>query len=183
MKRLKDWGVENSGIFHTARTKEKGCQMADKLKKLGGKVGLTQDLETLSEIKATGFIELYAYFFDLPSRYLPMLREYYTLWEKLRVCCGLQMSKYWRYELNHSTWNQKLDPHPFCGSLDIDAVEKAFINTTIFKMIEDNSRVVVGIRRINRPALIDDALDGSYCSRYNEAVRTKGLKFNYKQRI
>ena len=153
--------------------------MADKLKKLGGKVGLTQDLETLSEIKATGFIELYAYFFDLPSRYLPMLREYYTLWEKLRVCCGLQMSKYWRYELNHSTWNQKLDPHPFCGSLDIDIVEKAFMNTSIFKMIEDNDSSG-GIGKILRPALEDADLDGTYCSRYNEAVRTKGLRFNQR---
>jgi len=41
-------------------------------------------------------------------------------------------------------------------------------------MIDDYS----SLGRILRPALKDEALDGRYCSSYNEAVRTKGLKFN-----
>ena len=175
VKHLKDLEAKSSGIFFTARTKEQGRKTADDLKKSGVKVGLMQDLETLSEIKAVGFLDLYADFFDLPSHYLPMLHEHYTLWDKLRSCCGAQMSKHWRYELNPSTWDEQLDPHPFCGSLDIDAVEKAFMNTTLFKMINSTE-----MRGINRPALYDDALDGSYCSRYNEAVRTEGLEFNEK---
>ena len=88
------------------------------------------------------------------------------------------MSKYWRYELNASTWEEALGPHPFCGSLDIDAVEKAFMNTTIFKMIEDSNNG--GIESILRPSLRDDALDGGYCSRYNKAVQAEGLEFNEK---
>eukprot|EP00984_Skeletonema_dohrnii_P011589 scaffold4628_cov146-Skeletonema_dohrnii-CCMP3373.AAC.19 len=168
-------GAESgAGVFITARTKAEGYQLANNFKKLGNIVGLTQDLETLSEIKADGFLDLYAHFFDLPSQYLPMLQEHYTLWEKLRVCCGVQMSKHWRYELNPATSRNKLEPHPYCGSLDIDVVEEAFMNTTIFKMIDDYS----SLGRILRPALMDKALDGRYCSSYNEAVRTKGLKFN-----
>ena len=172
---LHDLEAKSSVIFFTAGTKAHGRKLADDLKKSGGKVGLVQDLETLSEIKAVGFLDLYADFFDLSSQYLPLLHDYFTLWEKLRCCCGAQMSKYWRYELNPSTWRTKLDPHPFCSSLDIDAVEKAFMNTTIFKMIDS-----LGLRVINRPSNRDDALDGSYCSRYNEAVRTNGLKFDTK---
>jgi len=168
-----------SGVFITARTKAEGNKLANNFKKLGNVVGLTQDLETLSEIKADGFLHLYAHFFDLPSQYLPMLQEHYTLWEKLRVCCGVQMSKHWRYELNPATSRNKLEPHPYCGSLDIDVVEKAFMNTTIFKMIDDYS----SLGRILRPALKDEALDGRYCSSYNEAVRTKGLKFNQQLNI
>ena len=168
-----------SVVFITARTKKGGYKLAYNFKKLWNIVGLTQDLETLSEIKAGGFLDLYAHFFDLPSHYLPMLQEHYTIWEKLRVCCGVQMSKHWRYELNPATSRNKLEPHPFCGSLDIDVVEKAFMNTTIFKMIDDYS----SLGRILRPALKDEALDGRYCSSYNEAVRTKGLKFNQQLNI
>ena len=91
----------------------------------------------------------------------------------------IQMSKHWRYELNPATSRNKLEPHPFCGSLDIDVVEKAFMNTTIFKMIDDYS----SLGRILRPALKDEALDGRYCSSYNQAVRTKGLKFNQQLNI
>lgn len=163
-----------SVVFITARTKAEGNKLANNLKGFGNIVGLTQDLETLSEIKADGFLDLYAHFFDLHSHYLPMLQEHYTLWGKLRVCCGVQMSKHWRYELNPATSSNKLEPHPYCGSLDIDAVEKAFMNTTIFKMIDDYS----SLGRILRPALKDEALDGRYCSSYNEAVRTKDLKFD-----
>ena len=182
VKHASNFGAESdgTGIFITARTKEQGQKMADDLTKSGRIVSLIQDLETLSEIKADGFLDLYADFFDLPSHYLPMLHDYYILWEKLRVCCGVQMSKYWRYELNASTWKKALDPHPhpFCGSLDIDAVEKAFMNTTIFKMIEDSNNGGVG--SILRPSLKDDALDGGYCSRYNKAVQAEGLEFNEK---
>ena len=180
VKHLSDFGAKSgTGIFITAQTKEQGRKIADRItrKSPGKTVSLIQDLETLSEIKADGFLDLYADFFDLPSHYLPMLRDYFTLWEKLRVCCGVQMSKYWRYELNPSTWDdEKLDPHPFCGSLDIDAVEKAFMNTTIFKMIDSS----LGPRGMNKPAMRDDALDGSYCSRYNKAVQAEGLEFNEK---
>ena len=176
VKQLSDFGTKTgTGIFITAPTKEQGREMADSLKKSGKIAALIQDVETLSEIKADGFLDLYADFFDLPSHYLPLLHDYFTLWEKLRVCCGVQMSKYWRNELNPSTVHKKLDPHPFCGSLDIDVVEKAFMNTTIFKMIDS-----LGLREINRPAMIDDALDGSYCSRYNKAVQAEGLEFNEK---
>ena len=77
-----------SVVFITARTKKGGYKLAYNFKKLGNIVGLTQDLETLSEIKAGGFLDLYAHFFDLPSHYLPMLQEHYTIWGKLRVCCG-----------------------------------------------------------------------------------------------
>ena len=173
-------GAESgAGVFITARTKAEGNKLANNLKGFGNVVGLTQDLETLSEIKADGFLHLYAHFFDLPSHYLPMLQEHYTLWEKLRVCCGVQMSKHWRYELNPATSRNKLEPHPYCGSLDIDVVEEAFMNTTIFKMIDDYS----SLGKILRPALKDEALDGRYCSSYNEAVRTKGLKFNQQLNI
>ena len=166
----------STGIFITTRTKERGRKMADRLaRKTGENVSLVQDLETLSEIKAVGFLDLYADFFDLPSHYLPLLHDYFTLWEKLRVCCGAQMSKHWRNELHPSTRDKNFDPHPFCGSLDIDVVERAFMNTTIFKMIDS-----LELRGMNRPSLRDDALDGSYCSRYNNAVWTKGLRFNQK---
>jgi len=176
VKHLSDFGAKSgTGIFITARTKEQGQKMADNLTESGRIVGLIQDLETLSEIKVDGFLDMYADFFDLPSHYLPMLHEHYILWEKLRICCGRQMSKYWRYELNASTWEEALDPHPFCGSLDIDAVEKAFMNTTIFKMIDSH-----GPQGMNKPAMRDDALDGTYCSRYNKAVQAEGLEFNEK---
>jgi hypothetical protein len=169
--------ADETMIFVTAATKAKGDDLVNKLKRDGHIIGLSQDLETLTEIGTDGLVQLYAEFFDLPSYYLPLLIEYFALWDKLRVCCGVQMSKNWRYELNPSTYDRKIEPHPYCGSVDIDSVEKTFTNTTFFKMIEADDL----LRQINRPSDQDEDLDGSYCSRYNDLVRTKGLKFNQKK--
>lgn len=151
--------------------------MEAELKRNENIIGLVQDLDTLSEIGVKGYLNQYADFFRLPSDYIPFLNEYFDLWDKLRICCGKQMSKNWRYELNPSTYGNDTmpwEPHPFCGSLDIDQIEKKFTNTTIFKMIDPHDKV----RKISRPSTGDEELNGSYCSRYNNAVQEKeGLKF------
>lgn len=49
----------STGIFITTGTKERGRKMADRLtKKTGKSISLIQDLETLSEIKTVGFLDL-----------------------------------------------------------------------------------------------------------------------------
>ena len=66
---------------------------------------------------------------------------------------------------------EKFSSHPTCHTYDIDAVERAFMRTELFQMIERYPNV----RALNKPSLNDGALNGTYCSSYNHRVRTQGL--------
>ncbi len=104
---------------------------------------------------------------------------YLELWDKLRVCCGQQMSKYWRNELLPIDSPRKdlgMKNHSFCGSLDVDDVEGRLMDTKIYRLIDGYEN----LRHMNSPSTLDPLLTGTYCSSYNDIVREQGIGFGEK---
>ena len=146
-----------------------------RLKKDGYNVGVVQNLQTLAQIQTEGFVKQYADFFHVPSHQRDSLLEYIALWDVLSMCCGVQMSKYRRNELlPPSKKNLAMKAHLTCASYDIDDMAQKFMGTDLYALIDKYE----GIKGINRPSLMDEALVGTYCSRYNEWVQKKGVEAN-----
>lgn len=141
------------------------------------KIGYVQDLVTLSELGIEGMTRRYANIFSLSTYQIEVMIEYFNLWDKLRICCGLQMSKYWRNELlraNFNTGNLSLNNESLCFNVVIDDIERQFMDTRLYNLISRYERM----KWVNRPSLVDGPLTGKYCSGYNEEVMTNRVGFN-----
>ena len=127
-------------------------------------MGYVQDLQTLSEVKLKGVVEAHAKVFCLPPHEAAMMGEYMEVWNKLRMCCGVEMSTYLRNELPApEKQNDASHLHSICGSLNIDASEQQLVNTTLFRMLKR----IPHLSKINRPSYKDGRLDDKYCSSYS----------------
>ena len=159
-------------IFSSTFSKKEAAEKKEKLIKQGFKVGLIQDMETLREVGAKGMVKQYIDFFSLKGEHIRLMEDYFELWGKLRQCCGLQMSKNYRNELLPVSDKEKIKPHEFCSSIDLDQLEAQFMNTTLYSLLNRHSVM----KKINRPAMVDGDLNGTYCSRYSAAVQKHGLQ-------
>lgn len=159
-------------VFATARNVEEANKTKSMLYSKGLNVGIVQDLQSLKTLGINHWLKIYAIFFGLTSDELELMYEYFKLWDKLRQCCGMQMSQHYRnYLLPSKDKNTAIEDHPFCNTLDPNNLEKNFMETKLFKLM---SRYPL-MRRINRPATVDGDLDGRYCSRYEALVKDNGI--------
>ncbi|KAL3780410.1 hypothetical protein HJC23_004347 [Cyclotella cryptica] len=92
-----------------------------------------------------GMVKQYAAFFHLTPKDVDSMITYFGIWDRLRQCCGMQM-------------------------IDLNSLEAQFMSNELYKFL-NNYKLM---KRMNRPAMVDGDLDGSYCSRYNDAVRKHG---------
>ncbi len=172
------------GCFPQQRIVLKGIKKSWLIEHCGTpeRIGYIQDLETLSEIGLDGILQKYAEIFSLQPYMTEAMIDYFHIWDKLRVCCGQQMSKYWRNELfpaNSSLKDLTLKNHSLCPTLNIDNVERQFMETELYKLIHRHTKM----RPINQPSMVDKPLTGKYCSDYNEAVKSRRIVFNQGARL
>mmetsp|Transcript_15379 Transcript_15379/g.42564 ORF Transcript_15379/g.42564 Transcript_15379/m.42564 type:complete len:172 (+) Transcript_15379:768-1283(+) len=109
------------------------------------------------------------------------LVEYMRYWDILRRCCGKQMSGKWRneqfpeakqaHDYNRTEYLHSPRYHG-CAMYDIDRVEDLFLQTPLYQKLVSHPQLEI----VARPSQADPPLTGTYCSRYNEAVRTEGLR-------
>jgi len=167
---------DNAVVFTAAEDRNEAAAMRARLEKDGHIVAFVQDMETVKE-KDGGLyslIDVYVAGYNLPEKHRRLLREYFVQWEILRQCCGKQMSIKWRNDMMPIQYKiDKFGSHPKCATIDIDIVERTFMNTQIYTLIDEYPSV----RELNKPSMKDDALNGTYCSSYNHLVRTLGLSF------
>ena len=162
-------------IFTTALMKDKAIKKEAELRERDFNVGLIQDMETFKEIGISGLVGQYAEYFKLTQGHVTMMTNYFNYWDKLRQCCGLQMSKNFRNELLPPDEKKSyLTKHKFCGSIDINGLEEQYMATDLYKLLDQYKLV----RRINRVSLVDGNLNGTYCTRYNDAVQKYGITGN-----
>mmetsp|Transcript_23356 Transcript_23356/g.49002 ORF Transcript_23356/g.49002 Transcript_23356/m.49002 type:complete len:336 (-) Transcript_23356:192-1199(-) len=172
--------LNDTWLFSTARDLSDGREEKSWLIDHCGtqeRIGYIQDLETLSEIGLDGILRKYGDVFSLEPHMMDAMIEYFDIWDKLRVCCGRQMSKYWRNDLlptNSSLKDATMKKHSLCPTLVIDDVEKQFMETKLYKLLH----LYENMRPINRPSMVDEVLTGKYCSEYNDAVKSRGIGFN-----
>ena len=167
---------DNAVVFTAAEDRNEAAAMRARLEKDGHIVAFVQDMETVKE-KDGGLyslIDVYVAGYNLPEKHRRLLREYFVQWEILRQCCGKQMSIKWRNDMMPIQYKiDKFGSHPKCATIDIDIVERTFMNTQLYTLIDEYPSV----RELNKPSMKDDALNGTYCSSYNHLVRTLGLSF------
>jgi len=172
--------LKSTWLFTTATDVVDATTTKDLIKNVFGptqKIGYVQDLVTLSELGIEGMTRRYANIFSLPTYQIEVMIDYFIHWDKLRICCGLQMSKYWRNELlraNSNTGNLSLNNVSLCYNVVIDDVERQFMDTRLYNLISRYERM----KWVNRPSLVDGPLTGKYCSGYNEEVMTNRVGFN-----
>jgi len=161
--------IRNSTIvFTTAPNKGEADQTKTVLERRGFNIGIVQDVETLSQIGTSGYLQSYADFFNLTSQHIKLMTEYFQDWDILRQCCGMQMSRTFKNDLLPASLKMAdMKQHSFCGDLHINDLETHFMNTDLYQLLDGYKLV----RRINRPSLADGDLNGTYCSRYNDAIR------------
>lgn len=164
----------NVVVFTAATNKKEAAKMKAKLERDGHTVAYVQDMETLKERGIAQLVDTYVAGYGLSKKHRTILNEYFSLWEVLRQCCGQQMSMRWRNDMMPEKFKDKnLKSHPTCGSYDIDMIERSFMETELYSLIEKYPSV----QPLNKPSLKDENLNGTYCSSYNYLVRTQGLNF------
>ncbi|XP_060567026.1 uncharacterized protein LOC132725858 [Ruditapes philippinarum] len=171
----------DSWIFMTSREADKVKLNGDKqlIKDKNFTVPYIADVRLVS--KRSHFI-VYEYqrIFGFSDAKMEKIAEYLRYWDVLRVCCGKQMSADWRNKLVPSKYYvPHHDPHsptyPACEMYNISEVELGMINTHVYMKLSkaDSLR-----RFIGKPEMSNVVLDGTYCSRCNENIAKKKLKFN-----
>lgn len=161
-------------IFTSTTTSKKAAALKSHLEEQGHDVAHVQDMETLKSGGIKRIAADFAFGYDLCKDDEEMLVEYMTKWEVLRQCCGQQMSSSWRNDLLPEVYKkEQLKPHPFCKDYDIDEIENAFMKTKLFSLLD----AYHNMRQFNKPSLRDGELNGSYCSSYNERIKTEALNF------
>ncbi|KAL7438769.1 hypothetical protein ACHAXH_006250 [Discostella pseudostelligera] len=164
----------NVVVFTAATNRKKAAKMKATLERDGHTVAYVQDMETLKESGIAQLVDAYVTGYGLSKKDREILNEYFSLWEVLRQCCGQQMSMRWRNDMMPEKFKDKnLKSHPTCGSYDIDMIERSFMETELYSLIEKYPSV----QPLNKPSLKDENLNGTYCSSYNYLVRTQGLSF------
>ena len=163
-------------VFASAPDERAAAQKKLELRSKGYTVGIVQNLQTMKETQIREIVMEYASFFHLTSEQISMMIDYFELWDQLRECCGMQMSKHFRNELlPDPDKHTDITPHDYCGSIDFDEVETKLMNTDLYKVLGKSKLM----DRIRRPSAVDGDLDGMYCSRYNDAVRKHGITMNH----
>merc|ERR1719414_2243097 len=68
----------------------------------------------------------------LSAHHAELLVPYFSMWDILRLCCGRQMSKTWRAQLQGQKIERGLTnpQYPGCEFHDLDSVQHAFINVS-----------------------------------------------------
>jgi hypothetical protein len=87
------------------------------------------------------------------------------------------MSRYYRNELvPREDKITTMKPHHYCQSTDLNEMETDFMKSELYQLLHKSKFM----RRMNRPSPVDGDLDGTYCTRYNNAVRANGITVNKK---
>ncbi|KAL7475094.1 hypothetical protein ACHAW6_001026 [Cyclotella cf. meneghiniana] len=164
-----DSNLRNSTIVFTmAFNKREAEQKNAQLKQRGFNIGIVKDMETLSQIGTSGYVQPYADFFRLTPWHIKLMKDYFQDWDVLRQCCGMQMSRKFKNDLLPASLKMAgMKEHDICGEIDINKIEQHFMNTDLYRLLDGYKLV----RRINRPSLVDGELDGTYCSRYTDVIR------------
>ena len=129
---------------------------------------------TNTELSFQKYVMKYAKVFQLSQDDFQELYGYLLKWDILRVCCGMQMSKHWRKQLERGTESER-GSHEVCTkNIDIGAIERSYLQLNLTSSLKRNLVVADAVK----PSNVDGDLDGTYCERYRSFVKTNPTGFN-----
>mmetsp|Transcript_37296 Transcript_37296/g.87002 ORF Transcript_37296/g.87002 Transcript_37296/m.87002 type:complete len:325 (-) Transcript_37296:106-1080(-) len=76
-------------------------------------------------------VDNYANIFGLDKENIDMIKKHMSLFEKVRKCCGMQMSAYRRFELHGCDTSRYEDQDPKCGDYNMTDIELMFMASPI----------------------------------------------------
>uniref|UniRef100_A0A6S8C759 Uncharacterized protein n=1 Tax=Aplanochytrium stocchinoi TaxID=215587 RepID=A0A6S8C759_9STRA len=170
------WGPPNTtSVFMTSKMREKDKEYIESVRKFGYTIPFVQSVSDVSKLSHQILYE-YQSVFELPDEDMMLLGEFMRYWDILRQCCGVQMSSSWRQQLldENITSNEHNPWYSACDTYNISRVESRFMSSILFNEINRLPR----LRSMLRVSGRDAELNGSYCERYNTAVRRNHLHFN-----
>lgn len=175
---LEKWitkGTADGGAWLFATSAQGAANAPTKVN--GVDVHYTQALPELVEKGLEYQASRYAELFALNETEAKELTEYLGHWDKLRVCCGTQMSASYRAFLHKSDEHHRMkggvssDTSAMCQSLNLDQEESAMMATSLFQYGKH-------VRVVSHPTMWEEAFTGTYCTRANVVIAEHKLKFN-----
>ncbi|CAL6334109.1 unnamed protein product [Bathycoccus prasinos] len=121
-----------------------------------------------SKLSFKKYVLKYANEFQLGPDDFQELYEYLLEWDILRVCCGMQMSKHWRKQLQMGTELKRGSTKVCRKNIDIGAVERSYLQLNLTSLLKSN----LVVTDVLKPSNVDRDLDGTYCERYRSFVKT-----------
>jgi len=176
---------QDTWLFTTSRSNSSSPKLRNAYndwRSKGYDIRYIQDVSLLSEREHLIALE-YQSIFGLSNKNMQDIIEYLQYWDVLRRCCGMQMSRHWRAHLmprdkvmTQQKVNGVVDSSKvsFCQGHNISSIENAFMATKLYQELKVRPK----LHPMLSPSNVDDVLDGSYCSRYNDFVRNTGAQFN-----
>lgn len=168
---LLDYFADREPPFVWQTTKHDSPRPVYEAKKAGMKITelLTLDRETVVRYGYVADKDEYSKLLGLTQHEESILYEWLELWDILRVCCGMQMSKGWRAALQSDS-----PSHHRCSMYNIDVVEKSLMHSKLYESM------IGRVPTLGQVSQVDGPLTGSYCSECSKNIRLKGLGFNNK---
>jgi hypothetical protein len=140
-------------------------------------ISYVQYTERLAKYGLNAILKDYTDIFQLSPVESADFREYMTLWDVLRVCCGSQMSSHYRQRLHSNkpppATKYKRIASDFCEDHNLGEIERKIISTVVFHRCEGH--------RVKYLSSRDQILDGTYCERATRATKVLKLGFNDKR--
>ena len=174
LKDLDAWVFHTTNLHHTRNPDVRKFDQD-----LGFPVVMSVDT---SEVGAEGYEvarDKYQQLLGLTLTQIDLMYDWLSKWDVLRVCCGEQMSKYWRAELqgmplleDKKGKFQGENPVEVCSSLDISDIERALMETILYQKMRKE------VPMLARVSNNDLEFTGHYCQQCNRNIRAFNLSFN-----
>ena len=171
---------EDTWLFATSRSNSSSSKLRNAYsdwRSKGYDIRYIQDLSLASEREHLIALE-YQSIFGLTNKNMQDIIDFLKYWDVLRRCCGMQMSRHWRAHLmsRDKVLGGVVDSSKvsFCQGHNISSIENDFMATKLYQELKVRPK----LHPMLSPSNVDDVLDGSYCSRYNDFVRNTGAHFN-----
>jgi len=143
---------DNAVVFTAAIDREEAEEMRTDLERDGHTVAFIQDMESVKEGGVPRLVDEYVAGYGLSETDRRNLIDYFSSWEILRQCCGQQMSAKWRNDMMPEEFKtSKFKSHPTCAGYDIDEIERTFMATELYSMINQYPSV----QPLNKASLND----------------------------
>ena len=116
---------------------------------------------------------LYEEKLGLSTQQSAMVFSWLDIWDKLRMCCGRQMSKQWRMHLlgvdedpdgSAERFGNEVNAIEMCSNVNVSALEVELMDTALYK------RMHASVPALGTVSDVDGQLTGSYCQSCQDRI-------------
>ena len=167
-------------VFHTTNGNitTKGVQKF--FARYGFPILMTVDTSELGQGGVEAVRDRYEHALGLNKERSAILYAWLHVWDVLRVCCGAQLSKYWRAHLlgeeddTQGHFGAEEGPVSLCSRVDLSELEERLMSTRLYRKMHES------VPALGTVSDVDGQLTGSYCKACERRIVQFGLQHNDK---